>query len=388
MAIVKYSIQRLEHENFLDKIREMLVNPHNKTIYYSAFLSESSVLDVSDLLQEESDLTAVIGVRNGVTSAQGLKALLKTGVKVFVVDTGTQTTIFHAKSLMTIDENNEKAYVVIGSSNFTFGGFHGNIENNVFLELDLKNENDEIFYKDFIAGFNKLMSYVGNSDNVYSIVSELDVDNLLLDGRIVDETYRKVKIPTGKSNESRGSIKKMDLLPVRRNKRSLSTEESGTEKRISRVILESLSGQIEEVWMSKELMERDLSIPSGSNTNSTGSMLMKKGAYNIDQQKYFYDTVFNQLNWSNRSGKPLYNYFADAKFHFIIEGIDFGVHTLTLKYDSRTDTKSYLQKQPNVSLSWGSAGKIIKNSNLLGKIMHLYRILDKTDEFLIEIIDE
>ena len=59
-----------------------------------------------------------------------------------------------------------------------------------------------------------------------------------------------------------------------------------------------------------------------------------------------------------------------------------------MKYDERTDTKSYQQKQPNVSLSWGEARDIIKNRNLLGKIMTLYKVDGTTDEFLIEITGE
>ncbi len=117
-------------------------------------------------------------------------------------------------------------------------------------------------------------------------------------------------------------------------------------------------------------------------------MLMKKGDYDIDQQSYFYDVVFKDLKWSVKVGKPNYYKFADAKFHFIIEGIEYGPYTLTLKYDERTNTKSYAQKQPNVSLSWGDAKDIIKNRNLLDKIMYLYRIEGEKDKFLVEIKDE
>ena len=117
-------------------------------------------------------------------------------------------------------------------------------------------------------------------------------------------------------------------------------------------------------------------------------MLLKKGAYDINQQQYFRRTVFVGLNWAQKTGKPKYFEYATAKFHFIIDGIDNGTYSLTMKYDSRTNTASYLQKQPNVHLSWGDAKGIIRNKNLLGQIMYLYKVDGKQDEFVIEIKDD
>ena len=399
MAKVDYSIQRLDDISFADIVKETLCKKHNKAIYYSAFLREDSVLEIRELLEEETDFTAVIGIRNGSTSSQGLRALVDTGVSVFVVDTGSQTTIFHAKSLLLIDEENERAYTVIGSSNFTVGGFHRNIENNVSLELDLTDDSDKKFYDDFLRGYQQLLSFVDaenedgvNTSNVLKVDNNNLVDDLLSDGRVIDETINRVKISLGKSSIRSKTVKQMKLTPIKKKqnltKNSKNNDGGIKVNKTSPVLTSTLSGTVSEVWKSKELKERDLTIPSNSRTNSTGSMLMKKGAYDIDQQSYFYNEVFNQLIWSNREGKPTYNYFTEAKFHFIIEGIEYGPYTLTLKYDERTDTKSYQQKQPNVSLSWGEARDIIKNRNLLGKIMTLYKVDGTTDEFLIEITGE
>ena len=59
-----------------------------------------------------------------------------------------------------------------------------------------------------------------------------------------------------------------------------------------------------------------------------------------------------------------------------------------MKYDSRTNTAAYKQRQPNVHLMWGDAKDIIKNRNLLGEIMYLYRVDNKTDEFVIDIRED
>lgn len=390
MAKVKYSLQRLGDNSFVDTVKETLSKEHSKAFYYSAFLREDSVSEIKEFLEKESDLKAIIGIRNGATSSQGLKALLSTGVQLFVVDTGSPITIFHAKSLLVVNEKNDKAFAAIGSSNFTPGGFYRNIENNIFIELDLKDKSDKEFYDDFMSGFYSLMAYVGNGDNVLEITNNMEIDNFLNDGRVVDEESSVIKASLGRNRAGTKAIKGMKLNPYKQrgsNLRSSASKKSKSSK-TTLVLTSMIQGQIEEVWKSKELKERDLTIPSNKKTNPTGSMLMKKGAYDINQQSYFYNEVFKDLSWVRKNPKQPHYQFAEAKFYFIIEGIEYGPYELTLKYDERTDTASYLQKQPNVSLSWGKAGEIIKNRNLLGKIMYLYRVVEKADEFLIEIKDD
>ena len=393
MAIAKYSLQRIDEGSFEDIVKDILKKTHSKAFYYSAFLRKESVLELEELLKNEENFSAVIGVRNGTTSFQGLEALQTTGVKLYVVDTGSAMTIFHAKSLLVVDEENNLAYAVFGSSNFTPGGFYRNIESNVYLELDLNNEEDFKFYSDFISNHENLVENNNNSDNVLLISDVSSINNFLLDGRVVDETKHKIKTSDGKSSISTDTIKLMKLQPTRKHSAKTSNKkvqvtDSLAEERKFTIATDSLLGTVKEVWKSKPLNERDLSIPSKPGTNPTGSMLMKRGEYNIDQQSYFYDEVFSNLKWSTHPSKKSYFQFADAKFHILIEGIEFGSYTLTLKYDERTDTTSYKQSQPNVSLSWGEAGSIIKNPNLLGKTMFLYRVEDKVGEYLIEIKDD
>lgn len=392
MAIAKYSLQRIDEGSFEDIVKDILKKTHSKAFYYSAFLRKESVLALEELLKNEENFSAVIGVRNGTTSFQGLEALQTTGVKLYVVDTGSAMTIFHAKSLLVVDEENNLAYAVFGSSNFTPGGFYRNIESNVYLELDLNNEEDFKFYSDFISIHENLVENNNNSDNVLLISDVSSINDFLLDGRVVDETKHKIKTSIGKSSISTDTIKLMKLQPTRKHSaktynKKVQVTDSLAEERKFTIATDSLLGTVKEVWKSKPLKERDLSIPSKPGTNPTGSMLMKRGEYNIDQQSYFYDEVFSNLKWSTQPSKKSYFQFADAKFYILIEGIEFGSYTLTLKYDERTDTTSYKQSQPNVSLSWGEAGSVIKNPNLLGKTMFLYRVEDKVDEYLIEIKD-
>lgn len=387
MAKANYLLQGIEKDdNHQNRIVNILMKDQDRIIIYSAFVRERSIVDIKDELERNrGKVTAVVGIRNGITSSQGIKCLLSAGVTVYAVDTGSPIHIFHPKTLVAVNSKDDKADVMIGSANFTPGGFLSNIENSVFLELDLKDTDDKAFLDSFFSGYDHLLND-HTDDNVIPIDSDAVVTDLLNEGRIIDETTAPKISSVGNNSNGKKGIKRMSLqLGKHRVTRTRSTV---VPTKSAVIIGSSFSGGVTEVWKSKELKERDLTIPSGSGTNPTGSMLLKKGAYDIDQQQYFRNDVFVGLNWAPKAGKPTYFEYATAKFHFLIDGIDNGTYSLSMKYDSRTNTASYLQRQPNVHLSWGDAKDIIRNENLLGQIMHLYRVDGKTDEFVIEIKED
>ncbi|MGH9724827.1 MAG: hypothetical protein ACRD41_07160, partial [Candidatus Acidiferrales bacterium] len=84
------------------------------------------------------------------------------------------------------------------------------------------------------------------------------------------------------------------------------------------------------VWESKDLSERDLSIPTGPTTNPTGSMLLKKGAMeNIDQRTFFRNEVFEDLFWAP-DAKRKHLEKAKASFELVVKDINYGKFTLQL----------------------------------------------------------
>lgn len=389
LARVEYLLQGIEAvENHENKIADMLQGRYDRIMAYSAFLRKDAVMDIkTELEAHKGKVTALVGVRNGITSIQGLKCLLDSGAEVYCVDTGDGNRIFHPKTVVAVDYIRGLADVIIGSANITTGGFLNNIENSVILHLDLSDSSDKAFLDSFFDGYKHLLSDY-DQDNVFKVDSSC-VDELLDEGRIIDEDEKRQKktiVSVGKNNKGNQVIKRMPIkcgkhrVPISRQQKAKNNK--------AVVVLTSFNGSVTEVWRSKKLTERDLNTPSGAKTNATGSMLLKKGAYNIDQQSYFRNEVFSKLDWRVIPKKAKHFEFAEARFHFIIDGIDNGCHTLMLKYDSRTNTKTYKQKQPNVSVSWGTAKNIMKNRALLDKIMHLYAVDGKDDEYVIEISND
>ena len=388
MAVVKYLLQGIDPaRNHEDRIKELLNPAHNydRVAIYSAFNRSGSVVAIKDELETYGKkATVIIGVRNGSTSKQGLTALFDTGIDLYVVDTGSPMAIFHPKTFVGINNKEGFANVIIGSPNFTPGGFRRNIENSCMITLDLSNPADKQFVDSFLDDQNSLLTTF-DEDNVIHVTSQVIIDDLLEEGRIVDEANTGYVTNVGASKNGTKPIKKMKI-------RSKSTPQGSAGKTSTpqngAVILSGANAvNLKEVWKSGPLSERDLTIPKGANTNPTGSMLLKKGKYDIDFQTYFRNTVFKDLSWTKRNPKKTYFEYADAKFHFIIDGIEYPAYSLTVHFDTRTDTASYKQSNGTTHLHWGEAKTLVKNRNLLGKTLFLYQIEGKNDEFVIEIKD-
>jgi hypothetical protein len=145
------------------------------------------------------------------------------------------------------------------------------------------------------------------------------------------------------------------------------------------------NSEYELLWNSKDLTQRDLSIPTGSNTNPTGSMLFKKADYDIDQRHYFKDIVFSTLSWvpdSNSAYRHLLR--AECNFKVIILGIDYGIYKLKLSHNSKTNTPTYRQNNAMTQVHWGDIKHLVANRELLGKKLYLLKnVIDNS--FVMEI---
>lgn len=143
---------------------------------------------------------------------------------------------------------------------------------------------------------------------------------------------------------------------------------------------------LEEIWKSKPLTERDLNIPTGKNTNLTGSMLWKKGLLkNIDPRHYFRDVIFKDLIWNSYNPKKAHLEQSSANFKIMINGIDKGEFELTLNHNTDKSSKAYAQNNSMTNISWGKAKHLIRNKELLGKTLTLYKNQSLKCKYIINI---
>ncbi|MFR1380404.1 MAG: phospholipase D family protein [Clostridium neonatale] len=388
MAIVKYLMQGLnETENHLGEVRKVVGSKEfTNIVILSAYLRENAVIMLDEQLKRNKDkIIAFIGIRNGATSFQGLMKLFETGIDIYVVDTGSINYIFHMKNYLGFNDN--KGVAIVGSANFTPSGFMRNIESSSIIELDFNIQEDKQYLDTLLSDKNKLIN--DYPENVIRILDENQIQKLLEEGRIVDEKSESVVKRVGKNKKNDNIVPRMKLKIARytknsdRDKKESNKDENNQAKTSLFVSDEAL--KLIEVWKSKGLTERDLNVPSTQNTNVTGSMLLKKGKYEVDQQTYFRENVFKDLTWTSVNPSKPYFQYAWAEFYFVIDGVEYGKRKLQIKHDTRTDTKTYMQKQPMTHLLWGEAKEFIANRSLLEKELTLYKVCDTNNEFLIDI---
>jgi HKD family nuclease len=145
MAKLDFLLQAVTARFHADELKKLLSQKDCQRVIGSvAFVLEAGISAIAPQLKSVSKVaTFFIGIRNDITSVQAVRALLGLGVRIYAVDTGTRSVIFHPK--LFLSEGKTTARLVIGSANMTFNGLHNNIEAGVILDLDLTNKDDKQF---------------------------------------------------------------------------------------------------------------------------------------------------------------------------------------------------------------------------------------------------
>ena len=396
----KFILQGITSDNHLDEIVETISIPEISRIIISvAFLNQRGFALLSDIIKPNADKAIVLaGIRNGITSAQGLLSCIECGCKTYAVDTGSKSVIFHPK--IYFGRNTKKAQLVLGSANLTVGGLNSNIEAGIKIEIDLSAPKDAAFVADLEAKITGIITEF--PDHVFEVSSDEVVKTFLAAGRLIDERFTSVP-SLGASSRNRDldtvpkiKIKKKELIlasifPIQKKVASDPSEEMAIEQQymvpVPEFLNTTLTDKVELVWQSNPLTRRPLNIPTGTTTHSTGSMFFTKGqATDIDQRHYFREEIFGALDWQNdiASGKEHLER-SKGKFCIVIKGVSYGVFEMSLTHDSRTESVTYAQKNSVTQLHWGEVKRLVAHEDLLGCTMSLYRDRGQRGLFILEI---
>ena len=147
----KFILQGITTDRHLDEISEVLSIPEvTKIIISVAFLNQRGFAPISDLIKPNADKAVILaGIRNGITSAQGLNACIECGCKTYAVDTGSMHVLYHPKIYFC--KNADQAQLVLGSANLTVGGLSSNVEAGLKIDIDLNVPEDASFAADLEA---------------------------------------------------------------------------------------------------------------------------------------------------------------------------------------------------------------------------------------------
>lgn len=363
----------------------------------SAFASEAGISGLAECIISGKEyykkLNLIVGIDQEGTSKKALKRINELDINSYIFYQ-KESPIFHPKIYLFEGEND--TVIIVGSSNLTARGFFGNVESSLMVEF----KNDDAEGKALVA---ELKDY-------YSTLFDFSDPNLFkISNEVIDSFVKNGIVPTKKiwqkkhqKNTSSKTSDEDDALniPKRPTVKIPSTFKGRykTNKTVSKIIdeLEIEKGEefeIKEednllVWQSGELTERTLNIPTGENTNATGSMGMTKGALqDIDHRHHFRDVVYSDLNWEfDTSPSKSHLERAIVNMRIIISGIDYGIYNLKLSHNTKTDTPSYLQKNSMTQLSWGEAKNLVGQDELIGKTAKIYK--DQTTSNVFTLIIE
>ncbi len=346
-------------------VNNLLSIPEVENYLFSlAFARRNGVERIKNNLEKVSGKARVfIGIRNGVTSVQSIFSFFKIGIAPYIVDTASNSKIFHPKIYAAY--GNTTAHIILGSANLTYGGLNQNIEASSYIKLDREQQADEEYLQKLINTIKELPSTY--PDHVFQVKTARQAVELLKEGRLEDE--RLPRLPT--TNKTQGNRERDKLRPIPthgKGTRPLGKEvkKYSFRKTLSTAIL---------VWESKPLTERSLNIPQGTNTNITGDVNLGQGLMEeIDFQHYFRDVVFSELAWDTdpNSGYPHLER-ADINAELIIKNISYGRYDLEVTHDPRTDTTSYEQRNVMTRIKWGDVRTLIAKRDLLERTLSLYK---------------
>ncbi|MCY3973716.1 MAG: phospholipase D family protein [Candidatus Dadabacteria bacterium] len=376
MAEVDILFQGLNrNDNHELAVNNLLTKPDIDNYLFSiAFVRRNGVERIQDNLRVVAKRAKFfIGIRNGITSVQSMFSLLKLGISPYAVDTASSKKIFHPKIYMAY--NKTRAYVLMGSSNLTFGGLNQNIEASSYIILHRNQHRDENYFQKIVTSITNMPQHY--PDHVFKITSKRQAVSLLREGRIEDE--RLVRLPT--VNQIQKGENKDDVKPIP----TYSISNIDTKKAIKMYRGPTPTNVGVLVWESKPLTQRSLNIPKGSTTNITGDTNLGQGLMrNIDFQTYFRRIVFSQLNWStNPTSTSPYLERAIIDAEIVINNLSYGKYKLEITHDPRTNTASYRQKNSMTKIKWGKAKPLIAKESLLRCTLRLFQ--RSTTEFVIAI---
>ena len=216
MGIQKLLLQGFTSNNHLEVLKQLFALPGiEKAIISVAFLNEAGVDHLSTQLSSVGSKTDVYaGIRNDITSRQGLHSLMQHGASVHYVDTGARYVIFHPKIYFARSKN--KARMVLGSANLTPGGLNNNIEASVTFELNLDDPDDRGLADSLEVGFASLTK--DYPEHVVLLNDEKDLEKLQEEGRLIDEASssppRTVRRVTASKTDGLSRIK-LKVSPIK-----------------------------------------------------------------------------------------------------------------------------------------------------------------------------
>jgi len=179
-------LQGFTSENHVSAVKHVLeLACPERVVLCAAFINGGGIRLLRESLKPVAQQSTILaGIRNGITSAQGLAGGFELGCSVYAVDAGPQPRIFHPKIYMS--RNLNEARLVVGSTNLTRAGLRDNIEASLLMELNIDEPDNRYLINALEHQIDDLIAEYPN--NVLRISSHSDIQILLDSERVIDES--------------------------------------------------------------------------------------------------------------------------------------------------------------------------------------------------------
>lgn len=363
--------------------------------WQSGFFSFGAFQDVEIELRAAAargaTIRGVVGSNEGGTLASDVLDLIaclgipSSGARIGVVH--YRNAFFHPKTVHVVrGDGSQAAYV--GSANLTTSGVvSSHVE--AGLLLDTRDSDDATLIDEVRAAIDGWFS--APRSGFHEVQSHEDVERLCADGVLDVRRPKLVKVVTGSGSSppEYTAPPLAPLLPIRGGRGAREEEAPPTVVAAGTTIATPADDWLQ-MWQSNPLTMRDLALggQGGGTTHSTGSMLLKGGAWmanaDADFRHYFFDEVFAALMWSVGRQAHLRETF--AVFEIDVEGQTPAEHVLRIGHNTSTTMTTYTQRNGMTSLSWRDASPLVRRNENLGRVLTLYRSKQDARRFRITIV--
>ncbi len=386
---MKFILQAVNAEDHLVPARGVfgLAELQSATIS-TAFMTASGLSLLEGVLRPIADRTRIfVGIRNGVTTVQSIQKALDIGCETYMVDTGSRQRIFHPKIYYA--RSAARAKLLLGSANLTMGGLRTNIEASVLQELDPVS--DAAFLAELEGKFDAMIA--DYPDHVIRAVDTRQLADLQRAGRLLDERKARPPETAGSSGDrALDTVPRMELrtapirVPAPAAPPVIAAPLVPVAPQVGAPLLPAFArDELELMWTSKPLKRAHINLPNRAGTNPKGALSLTAGLYeDVNPREYFRNIVFSALNWEPDERLP-YKERAHTDFRLVVKGINYGVHSLRISHDTRTNTTNYLQNNYTSSLHWGETAQYVAHEDILGRTLRLFRETDNLTRFALEI---
>ncbi|MBI5244210.1 MAG: hypothetical protein HY922_11130 [Elusimicrobia bacterium] len=331
----------------------------------TAFVRQDGINAIAKMLSRHAGkVTAYVGINNGSTSYQGICALLRTKVTVYVVDTKKRGQIFHPKFYLV--RRGDIADVIVGSANLTHSGLHNNIEISARIALNLRQKSDKQFYGSIMSNIESLPHSFPT--HCYPVLWDAHkLRKLLVDENAQNKADSSEAGPSSRPPQTGPGIPLPFVRPPARPKQRQAPHHRPPF--LSRPHSPVASGPL--VWVKPRLPQGDVQILRVGHT--TGVLRLTQAEFRvggtpIDHTTYFRKKVFSRLSWSTDPGDPDKE-TAEGLFQVVIQGRAVGLFKLKLSHKPKWEAA---QRNYTTGLHWGDAASHIRKRGLIDKPLRLY----------------